>query len=388
MINPFRFGNPVEGEFYLDRPELQKTVLSFLNNGTNIVLVGPRRFGKTSFIINLLRHQETVVGRAGALVDVFNVTSHRDFLQQLVNALREKKPLLVKLRDWIEQLPSNLKPLLTLENEHIGKVSLRFSPQRASETDVKQLIIETLDSLGVIVPNLCIAFDEFQTIANLDDGGWLEATIRSKMQEHKSVSFLFSGSRRSIIHDMFNNNNRPFYRSCQLMEFPSLDADFTRWVVDRFAAVNIKCTLDMVEYLRGQVSDTPNYVQMLCFHVVAGGCRHVTKEIIDDAAQTIIKQNAYAYQTLLNSLTLVQQRVLRLAAFEKESVFAKENLEKYEIKTAAHVSQAINALKEKQILDESTQKGRVVFDDPLFALWLQYQFPDLANPQQPMLPLV
>ena len=99
MTNPFRFGNPVEGEFYLERPKLQKTVLSFLNNGTNIVLVGPRRFGKTSFILNLLHYQEAVGKRPSILVDIFNVTSHRDFLQQLINAMRDKKSLLAKWKD-------------------------------------------------------------------------------------------------------------------------------------------------------------------------------------------------------------------------------------------------------------------------------------------------
>ena len=385
MTNPFRFGNPVEGEFYLERPKLQKTVLSFLNNGTNIVLVGPRRFGKTSFILNLLHYQEAVGKRPSILVDIFNVTSHRDFLQQLINAMRDKKSLLAKWKDWIKKLPTQYRPILKIENDG---ASLQFSPHHASDSEIKQLILETFDSLGTIAPNLCIAFDEFQSIAKIEDNGWLEATIRSKMQEHKNVSFLFSGSRRSVIHDMFNNNNRPFYRSCQLMEFPGLGGpEFTDWIVKRFHTANVHCSAPMVEYLRSQVSDTPNYVQMLCFHIVASGWSNVTREQINEAARTIVTQNAYAYQTLLNSLTFVQQRVLKLAACERESVFAKENLEKYEIKTGAHVSQAINALKDKQILDEDTKKGRVVFDDPLFALWLQYEFTgSLINAQHPRLP--
>lgn len=371
--NPFRFGNPVEGEFYLERPELQNTVLSFLNNGTNIVLVGPRRFGKTSFILNLLHHQENILHRPSALIDVFNVTSHRDFLQQLINGLRAKQSLFSRVMEWVRQLPSSLRPILGWDNGS-GKLSLHFSAHQASDEEIKQLILETLESLGKIAPNLCIAFDEFQSIARLEDNGWLEATIRSKMQEHKQVSFLFSGSRRSIIHDMFNDSSRPFYRSCQLIDFPPLGVEFSKWIVGRFALAGVSCSLPMVNYIRKRVSDTPNYVQMLCFHIVAMGYKKVTEEIVDEAAQTVVRQNAYAYQTLLNSLTLNQQRVLRLAACEQESVFAKENLKKYEIKTAAHVTQAINTLKDKQLLDESTQKGKVVFDDPLFALWLQIEF--------------
>jgi hypothetical protein len=239
-----------------------------------------------------------------------------------------------------------------------------------------------------MAPRLCIAFDEFQTIARIEDEGWLEATIRSKMQEQKHVSFLFSGSRRGIIHDMFNNSSRPFYRTCQLIDFPAFGPEFTSWIIGRFHIPGVQCSATSVDYMREQVSNTPNYVQMLCFHLVASGCTDVTCEVVDATLRTIVKQNAYAYQTLLNSLTLMQQRVLRLAACERESVFSQDNLDKYEIKTASHVTQAINSLKDKQILDETTQKGRVIFDDPLFALWLQNEFA-LGTPiSQPRLPWV
>jgi hypothetical protein len=85
-----------------------------------------------------------------------------------------------------------------------------------------------------------------------------------------------------------------------------------------------------------------------------------------------VQQNAYAYQTLLCTLTPTQQRTLRLAAKEGKQIFAKELLEKYEISSGAALSSAIKSLKEKEILDEEgAGRGAVVFDDPLFAIWLK-----------------
>ncbi|NGX47449.1 MAG: hypothetical protein K1000chlam3_00823, partial [Chlamydiae bacterium] len=52
--NPFKFGNPVEGDYFLPRPDLEKLVSQFLENRIHVVLIGPRRFGKTSFVLNLL----------------------------------------------------------------------------------------------------------------------------------------------------------------------------------------------------------------------------------------------------------------------------------------------------------------------------------------------
>lgn len=83
IANPFQFGNPVEGEYYLDRPELCKTLIQFLGNRSHVVLIGPRRFGKTSFVLNLLKTFEEQ-SYVSVFVDVFNITSLRDFLQQML----------------------------------------------------------------------------------------------------------------------------------------------------------------------------------------------------------------------------------------------------------------------------------------------------------------
>ncbi len=346
--NPFKFGDPVEGEYYLPRPELAMTVSQFLDNRIHVILIGPRRFGKTSFVLNLLKEQER--GIASLFIDVFNITSHRDFLQQMLRALRNKKT-------W-------------------GMPSLSLSSEVSSDKDVKETIQDVLVALERLGQRVIVAIDEFQKIAEIEDQGWLEATLRTHMQQLKNVAFLYTGSRKSIIHDMINNSNRPFYRSCQPIEFPSLGPEFTEWVVKRFAKIDTKCDRAAIDYLRGLLQDTPNYIQMVCFHIVAEGIQNVTRTEVDAVLQTIVRQNAYAYQTLLNSLAVGQQRALRLAANESEQVFAKNLLTQYEIKTGAALAGAIASLKGKQILDEGTAKGRVIFDDPLFAIWLRTEFGD------------
>lgn len=349
--NPFKFGDPVEGEYYLQRPELSRTVRQFLDNRIHVVLIGPRRFGKTSFILDTLRNEERE-GKACLLIDIFNATSHRDFLQQVLRALRSRQHWGSKLKKWFESIPE------------------------ISAEDVKEAIQDAIAALGAVGEKVIVAIDEFQTIAELEDDGWLEATLRTQMQQLKNAAFLFSGSRRSMIHDMLNNPARPFYRSAQVIQFPSFGAEFSDWIVERFGGVGVECDRAAIEELRLDVQDTPNYVQMACFHLVAQGVRRVDAPKVHEALRTVVKQNAYAYQTLLNSLTLVQQRALRLAAKESEEIYSKEAIRKYEIPSAPTLASTIKSLKQKQILDEGTAKGRVLFDDPLFAIWLRTEFPD------------
>jgi hypothetical protein len=372
--NPFKFGDPVEGDYYLPRKDLSTTVAQFLENHIHIVLMGPRRFGKTSFVLDLLRSLEKK-GYTCLLVDIFNITSHRDFLCQFIRAIESKKTFAGKLKSWWKKLQL-ITPKITVDLDPLtGKSSFGLSLAQLAEEDTKTAIQDLLEGLSSFGSKVIIALDEFQKISEIDDKGWLEATIRTHIQRLKNVSFLFTGSRRSLISDMLNNSARPLYRSCQVIEFPKFGPDFTDWVIKRFASVGITCEKRAVEYLQELVQDIPNYVQMVCFQLVTQARKKVSTKDIKEVLETVARQNAYAYQTLLNSLTLAQQRALRLAANEKQSLFQKDLLAKYEIVSAPALHSSINALKTKGILDEEgTGKGSVLFDDPLFAFWLQISF--------------
>lgn len=370
-MNPFKFGDPVEGEYYLPRPELDQLVHQFLSSRIHVVLIGPRRFGKTSFVFNLLKKLEKE-GYACPFVDIFNITSHRDFLQQMLRALKTKKGWIESAKKWL----AGWRPKISADVDPIsGQTSFGLSIDHSSEKDVKEMIQDVLAGLKNLGEKVVLVIDEFQKITELDDQGWLEATLRTHMQQLRNTSFLFTGSRKSLISDMLNNSSRPLYRSCQSIDFPSFGDDLIDWVIHRFTEVDISIERHAVSFLKKTVQDTPNYVQMVCFHLVAAGYQHIGIQEVQDILKSVVRQNAYAYQTLLNSLSPLQQRALRLAAKEGKQIFAKELLNKYEIHSAATLASSIKALKEKGILDEQgTGRGTVIFDDPLFAIWLKESF--------------
>lgn len=372
--NPFRFGDPVQGDYYLPRPELAKTVMQFLQNRIHVVLIGPRRFGKTSFTLNLLESFERQ-SYTCFFIDIFNITSHRDFLQQALRAMKSKRGWKGPLKDLVQSIP-NLRPRISAElDAHTGQPSLGLTLDRSSDKDVKEMIQDVLSGMDSLGKHVIIAIDEFQKIAEIGDQGWLEATLRTHMQQLKNTSFLLTGSRRSLIYDMLNNHTRPLYRSGQPIEFPSFSEEFSDWVIKRFSDVGIECERAALQYLRKSVYDSPNYVQMVCFHLVAEGHKRISLKEVEGTLETVVRQNAYAYQTLLNSLTITQQRALRLAAKESKQIFAKDLLAKYEISSGPALASTIKSLKEKGILDEEgSAKGSVVFDDPLFAIWLRISF--------------
>lgn len=174
---------------------------------------------------------------------------------------------------------------------------------------------------------------------------------------------------------MLNNSSRPLYRSCQLIDFPSFGDEFVDWIVQRFNDAGILIEKEAVVHLKKTVHDIPNYVQMVCFHLVAEGYTDIGSKEVNEVLKKVVGQNVHTYQNQLNSLSTLQQRVLRLAAQEGKQIFSKEFLKKYEIPSAPALASSIRALKKKGILDEEgTSRGTVIFDDPLFAIWLRELF--------------
>jgi AAA+ ATPase superfamily predicted ATPase len=373
--NPFRFGDPVQGDYFMPLPAFERIVSQFTDNRIHTVLIGPRRFGKTSFVLRLLQELESK-GKPCLFADIFNITSHRDFLQQILRALRSKRGWQEKIRSWVKSIP-RLRPQIAMEMDPAtGLPGFSLSTDLTDDKDVKETILDVFAAIERLGDQVVVAIDEFQKIAEIDDGGWLEATLRTQMQQLPNTTFLFTGSRRSVISDMLNNQMRPFYRSCQTLEFPSFGGEFIDWIIGRFALVETECDRDALLELQREVQNTPNYMQMACFHLVAMGVERVTRDEIAKVLRVMVSQNAYAYQTLLNTLTAIQQRSLRLAAKVGSQIFSKELLEKYEIPSGAALASSIRSLKDKQILDEGSARGVVVFDDPLFAIWLRFEFAD------------
>ena len=278
-VNPFKFGDPVDGDYYLPRPDLENFVSQFLINRIHVVLIGPRRFGKTSFLLNLLKKLNKS-SNSYIFIDIFNITSHKDFLHQMLRALKNREGWADSVKSTFKAI-TNLRPKISTQIDlNTGTPSFDFTLDSviSSEKDIKEIIQDVLSSLSKLEKGLIFAIDEFQKITEIDDGGWLEATLRTHMQQLRNISFIFTGSRRSVIYDMLNNPSRPLYKFCQSIEFPSFGDEFTDWVLKRFMNVGITCERDAIQHLRKLVQDTPNYVQMVCFHLVALGKNKITIE--------------------------------------------------------------------------------------------------------------
>ncbi len=60
-----------------------------------------------------------------------------------------------------------------------------------------------------------IAIDEFQKVTDIDDQGWLEATLRTYMQQLRNTSFILRGQEEELSMTCLIIILDQFYRSCR-----------------------------------------------------------------------------------------------------------------------------------------------------------------------------
>lgn len=374
MHNPFRYGVPVSGQYYLARPKLVKKLTPYAVAGQNILLFGPRRFGKTSFLqeyASTLSKKEINV----VMIDTYPITSHRDFLHSLIKGLesRKLKPFMKSIREVIDAV-FRVRPKITVEADGIG---LNFPIPALNDEEIKWAIEDTFKMIGKLnqKKKLAVFFDEFQKIAEINDKGWLEGTIRSEIQKQGDLHYLFCGSRRGLILDMFQNSSKPLYHMATPIELPKFGEEFISWLMKRFNIADIKITKEVTKHLLDLIDWSPNYAQMLAFHLVADSPNGPIKsEDIDKILDNLCQLNGYTYMTLFDSLSSNAKRIVRMNALNPDqSPFQQDLMRDYGLSSST-VQAAIRSLINKRILDDATSKGNLIFDDPLFLRWVQKSF--------------
>lgn len=374
MKNPFRYGVPVSGEFYFPRPEVVQKLASYASAGQKVLLYGRRRYGKTSLLKEFASALEAKGTRIVSM-DIYPITSHRDFLLALATGIKDSKTLGIsqRIKGIVGDL-FRLHPRIVVEGDDIA---LDFAIPSLKEDDVKMAIEDTVRLFGKLGEErpVAIIFDEFQKIAEIGDGGWLEGMLRSEIQRQGMIPYVFCGSRRGLILEMFQNPGRPFYQMCTAIELPRLCYDFAAWLADKMVGAGVRIDRATTKALLDKVDWSPNYAQMIAFHLVADPpVGDVSVDDIDRVLDTLCQLNGYMYMTLYDSLSANAQRVVRLVARHQGlSPFRQELMALFGL-TSSAVQSAIKSLVNRHVLDDTTIGGTIVFDDPLFLRWIQKRF--------------
>ena len=374
-MNPFHYGNIVSGEYFYDRKEELERIVQTLKGGNNLMLYAPRRYGKSSLVAKALNELRKD-GFTTVYIDFMSVYSSETFIKNYTSAIAEQQSMsFEKLVKKMAGLIQGIVPAISFD--HMGSPSFSFSWVEGHDTE--QTLKETIDfpeKVSTGDKRWIIAFDEFQEITKLN-GESFEKILRSCIQHHKNVSYLFLGSRTHVLKDMFNNKNRAFYNAAMLMNIDTIsDADSLVYLTRRFGKFNMVIDEPTANYLIHKVASIPYYIQFVAAEIwqqlIGGdlGQKTISIQQVDTAINSILNIKADYYWELINKQTNYRKKILFALSHGVDEVFSKSTAEKYRLGPASTTQKALDTFIEEGIIERINNKYH--FSDPIFMLFLQH----------------
>ena len=375
MNRPFIYGYLAEKENFIDREEERKQLKTFLGNGINVMLISPRRWGKSSLVkatmSELINENKTI---RVCFIDAFKIHSEADFYNAYATTV--VKSLSSSVEKGIELIKKYLQaftPSISLKSEPMNavEIDLSYKPLQKSAEDILNLpeLIASQRGLHVIV---CI--DEFQQLARLPEWKKMEATMRSVWQEHQHTNYCLYGSKRHIIMDIFNNAANPFYRFGQVLYLKKISKE--HWI-PYIQSSFLKTGKHIDEHLASSICDIvdchPWYVQQLSFFIWSDTIDEVDEDILKRQVQTLIDTNAPQYENDMNALAPSQVSMMVAIANGCQQLSAKQVVIRYGLGGAQTIVRNKKVLEEKDLVEHVAHKG-YNFVDPVFRLWFQQNY--------------
>ena len=376
MQNPFVYGEVVPAASFVDRETELDRLTGDLLAGQKVFLISPRRYGKSSLVVQALR----AAAKQGALtvdVTVSSYSSYVAFLEGYARALLSVETRVDKARAWMREMLGAVRPEVRLEPDEAGRTQLAVSfPSARTEKDVSRLAQEVFALPGRIAEarkrKLAIALDEFQAI-NAFNGGSVEHALRAAVQHQRQVGYVFSGSEPALMERMLGKS-RPFYKAGPVMRLQKIPEDrFAEFLEARFRATGIKPVADFGSAIVELAGNLPYDVQRLAHEVWddarAAGRKTVNLDDLHATLTRLLGEHDTLFEAIWQRLTLAQRAALRASVLQDgRELLSSETRSRHRLTGASTVQASLAALVREDIL---TKEGpRYVVVDSLLREWV------------------
>ena len=369
LDNPFVFQGYEGPEYFCDRVEETDNLISALKNGRNITLISPRKIGKTG-LINHAFYQIKMENKDAICIyiDIFSTKNLQEFVELLCKtvieeALEREKSFANKVLDFFKVLRPTISPDLMTG---MPTVSVSVVPAQTEYT-----LKSVFSHLNGLNKPVYVAIDEFQQITEYPETG-TEALLRSYIQFVHHVNFIFSGSKKHLMEEMFCAPNRPFYQSTQLMNLEPLQEeayyDFARKF---FEAKKGSFSQQVFHDIYQRFDGYTWYLQAILNRLYEQGKKVETDKQAVEAILFHVNALAPHYQMLTSFLTDNQLSLLKAIARADlvEQPLSNEFIKRFELPSTSSVKSALSVLVDKDLVYQAS-KGYIVYDRFL-GLWLK-----------------
>ena len=368
--NPFVVKGKIEPQYFCDREAETERLTKSIGNGNNIVLISPRRMGKTGLIEHCF-DQPALSDYYTFFIDILHTTSLREFTYILGKEVFDR--LLPKGKKMVKMLIQTMKSISGSFGIDPTTGEPSFNLQLGDITTPEYTLDEVFKCLEVADRPCLVAIDEFQQITNYPETN-IEAILRSHIQRLSNTSFIFAGSERHIMQEMFLTAARPFYYSAELMELGPIEKSvYISFIVRNFEENKRKIDQETAEKVYDLFDGHTFYIQKTfneAFSNTEKG-KYCTMETIKEAIETLLEIYAPFFKQVLSETLEKQKQLLYAIALdgEAEGITSATFIKRHSLDSASSVQAAAKRLLEKDLITKEDKAYRLT--DRFFTLWIK-----------------
>lgn len=375
MENPFYLTGIIPERWFCDRNRETEWLVKTLDNGANVLLSSPRRMGKTQLIYHLFARPEIRDNYYCFYTDILPTSS----LYELILFLGKEiySTLVPKGKSALDKFLSSIRSLSGSFSYDPVSGSPSFDI-KLGDIDSPSLTIEEIFSYLEKAEKPCIfAIDEFQQISYYPEKN-VEALLRSYIQKMKNCHFLFSGSDRHILENMFNSAAKPFYNSAEQLYLDKIPLKtYQEFAIDAFEQAGRHIRSEAIFYAYNLFDGHTYYIHNILHNAYAYLDPQIIVDIpdIDNILSHILSEKGQSYAGVINQLNYQQKEVLVSIAKERKAkgITSVAFIKKHALKSPSSVQYAVAQLLERQLITyENEGRGKVFsVTDRFFQEWIR-----------------
>ena len=369
------------GDDFTDRARERAFIAKALRTPRgHLVVVGPRRIGKTSLLRavqdDLARTKTTPV----LYIDLWTASTLEDMTTRLAAAAA--RALGHRWTDLVRTLAQRLEFKFEVSETAGGilvpvpTIGLREAPLSAQ----RQRLVDALDALDALAKahkvHLGIILDEFQEIERL--GGDARAApgtgamrqLRAAIQQHAHVTYVFAGSDRDLIERLHAPKGGPLHNLARRYEIGPIEpGHLAKWIEERFLKMGIRARgrgEEVIALAGPRTRDVRTLAETAADR--ARGTRTLAPSALAQAMVEVAQQRRSQYETDWKALTALQQNCLRAVAAGETRLTAAAVRTHYALGDTSRTAKSLATLVDRDILVRTGT--RFAFDDPFYRAWV------------------
>lgn len=374
MENPFYITGIIPEPYFCDREKETTWFIRTLENKAHILLTSPRRMGKTQLIRHVFEQSSIKDNCYTFYTDIYPTTS----LHELVLFLSKEiySVLVPRGKSVIDKFLAGLHSLAG----SIGYDPISGLPTfdiKLGDIHTPELTLEEIFRYLEQADKPCVfAIDEFQQIAHYPEKN-VEALLRAHIQKMNNCLFIYAGSNRHILENMFNSAAKPFYNSAEQIYLDRIPKDvYTGFANEQFSKVGRKILPEAVSFAYNLFEGHTYYVHNVLHNAFAylNADKVIDESDINKTLSDILEEKGRTFASVMNQLNFQQKETLIAIAKEGKAsgVTSVTFVKKYALKSPSSVQYAITALLDKQLLTYQNEARTKTYSvsDRFLEMWI------------------